>query len=1153
MLIDNSCEGLCMVNKLHQILSSDSNFYHVKIATGYWDLPGMKLIYDDLKAFLDRGGKLSLMIGQEPQLRSYQLRDDLTDEETRKFPDFYIKQDIDKLSDEYVDVARLLLDYCNTEDEEKSQVQVRVYGQNLEPKQFLHSKCYIFLANGDAVGIVGSSNFTQKGLEYNAELNYLESNPTIVSAVPNEFSHEKGHNHWFDEKWEKAEPWTGKFIMEILKESPVGKKAAKAIENSVDTDGVEPFTPYEQYIKLLQILFGDIVDKNIGEQIESYLPRDVMKLDYQIDAVKRCLSIMHTHGGFMLADVVGLGKTIVGILVAKRFLSIPDDEGREHKVLIVTPPAIRNSWIETIEDFDKDSDNKIKPFIDFVTTGSIGGMVSEEEDAEDDDNDSGEFESALQDKYYGLILIDESHKFRNNNTNMYKSLDDLIQKVGTETGVYPYIGLLSATPQNNRPDELKNQLYFFERNHICSTLKKADSGDIKNFFKKVSQEYAEVIGNKADISESERTRLLEEISKKIRDCVLCDILVRRTRTDVQKYYEEDIKNQGIVFPEICGPNSLEYQMDDELAQLFSDTMMAIAPTAEEKLQGIEYIQYYRYRAIENLISEKERNIYKGRGNRDVENVAEQLAKIMQNLLVKRLESSFSAFRKSLLNLLRYTENMQKMWDNDTIFICPQIDVNSELDIDAKTEKRGRKVTFNDCVEDIRKKIKKLTDEGRNTFGQNAEYTRNSFRKEYKQKLDEDFIIIKRLHERWALNTPDPKYDRFKEALDSELFRSDVNTSGKLVIFTEAIDTANAIERFVKSKKHRPLLITSKTRDEKAHVIKENFDANYKGEQKNDYDVIITTDVLAEGVNLHRANVILNYDTPWNSTRLMQRIGRVNRIGSCESKVHIFNFMPSAKGDEKIKLVRKAHTKLQSFHILFGEDSKIFSDDEKVMHYAIEKAIDGDESPMESYVYELKKYKEANPSRYQQIEEADTAWDIMAKNVGYAYFLVKAPMSARLAVRIETDTNKTDIISTVDLLEGTRPDIYATSIEHPDNWNKLNENAKRAYNQHFIRLNKSRVNDKRTKAAGIIHNLLNNAVISEESKTMLGNARRLIQNGSTDIIKKVIRIDEILNDKQRLFSLTTEDIDNILNDEISKLVSNVIRRQGEASIILGTIN
>ena len=135
----------------------------------------------------------------------------------------------------------------------------------------------------------------------------------------------------------------------------------------------------------------------------------------------------------------------------------------------------------------------------------------------------------------------------------------------------------------------------------------------------------------------------------------------------------------MVFPKIIGPNNLEYIMDNELAQLFSDTMTIIAPTAEDKLKTDEWLRYFRYRAIEYFTDFANENKYKGRGNRSVSDVAKQLATIMQILLVKRLESSFTAFTQSLLNLRRYTENMIKMWENDTIFVCPQIDVNKELD------------------------------------------------------------------------------------------------------------------------------------------------------------------------------------------------------------------------------------------------------------------------------------------------------------------------------------------------------------------------------------------------------------------------------------------------------------------------------------------
>ena len=1145
-LIDNSSDALSMQQYLKRCILAEG-VDKIQIATGYWDIPGMTLVLNELKSFLEREEtSFELLIGKDPYVYTSMIKNPKYKDAT--YPYDFIRTDIHDLEikEEYEDVIKLLLKYGGS-----SKIQIRIYTKNLkEEDEFLHSKCYIFSGSSHSFGIVGSSNFTKKGLLGNAELNYLETDPARITARPTHGSNAKGHICWFEEKWKLSKEWTQEFLEQIIKKSP--------IYIDIQKNTAQEFTPYEQYIKLLQLQFGDVVDKNLGQEIESYLPPKVHKLDYQIEAVKRCISIMHEHGGFMLADVVGLGKTIIGTLIIKRFLSLPENDGRERKVLIITPPAIQSGWKKTIAMFDKDSDEKIAPYIDFITTGRIANVTEEDdwEENDDDSADSGEFVGTLQDKNYGFIVIDESHKFRNSTTFMYRSLDELIIKIGSNTGVYPYIGLLSATPQNNRPNDLKNQIYLFERNRNDSTLKKAESGNIEKFFADVNREYDLLINNRSNITEEERKQRLEAVSKKLRDCVLSDILERRTRTDVEKYYKEDMESQGLVFPKIVGPNTLKYIMDDELAQLFSDTMTIIAPNQNERLLTNEWLKYSRYRAIEYFVDPANEQKHTGRGNRGVNDVARQMATIMQILLVKRLESSFTAFTQSLFNLRRYTENMIRMWENNTIFVCPQINVNQELDYEAKTKKRGGKVSFNDCVEEIRVKIQKLTNQGRNERGQNAEYKRNDFKEEYYSQLKEDYNLISNLCDRWAKNSQDPKFDAFKENIKPELFNPEKNTSGKLVIFSEAIDTVQALARAVKAKGYKPLVIIAANRDEMEKTIEENFDANYEGEWKDEYNVIITTEVLAEGVNLHRANVILNYDTPWNSTRLMQRIGRVNRIGSKEPFVYVYNFMPSAEGDAQIELVRKAHTKLQSFHILFGEDSKIFSDEESVVHYDIAKAIEGEESPMQQYVYELKQYKETHPERYKQIEQTNEGWEMAQAINGTAYFIVKAPRSAKLAISIHTaqdSQSKAQIISLLELLEAMRVDESAQRIALPDNWQQLSVDAIKTYNQYFVHINRSRAGDKRTQALQIIVKLYNNDTISEKSKELLKNTRKLVDKGSLDIIKKILAIGQELEEKNsRLFIIEQQDIDEILEREIGKLVTNVESKQGEASIILATI-
>ena len=194
------------------------------------------MLYTEFKAFFERGGELQLLIGKEPQLRSYQLRS--LEEHEEKFPDFYIKRDIDRLTEDYKPSVQMLLDYTDTENEENSQIRIHIYGQDGSKEQFLHAKCYIAYYKDnegnptEAFGIIGSSNFTEKGLQDNAELNYLETQPLIV-ALPISVGNSKSHLVWFKEMWEKSVPWTGRFIQDILKPSTIGSRIrARAIKNN---------------------------------------------------------------------------------------------------------------------------------------------------------------------------------------------------------------------------------------------------------------------------------------------------------------------------------------------------------------------------------------------------------------------------------------------------------------------------------------------------------------------------------------------------------------------------------------------------------------------------------------------------------------------------------------------------------------------------------------------------------------------------------------------------------------------------------------------------------------------------------------------------------------------------------------------------------
>ena len=1145
MLIDNSCDELSLQNKLREIISSETKYNHIKIATGYWDLKGMKLIYDELKAFLERDGHVEIMIGEEPTIHNYQLRSDLNDEEKRNFPDFNIKYDVDKLDDEYIDIASLLLKYCNIDDENNSQIQVRVYGQNKEPKQFLHAKCYIFLAQGKSLGIIGSSNFTGNGLTTNAELNYLESHSEIVTAEPNEYSKIKGHKRWFDEKWEEAEAWTGKFIMDILLKSPVGKKAAAAKEREGNDNLADiQLTPYELYIKFLQTRFGDIVDVDTSKKIENYLPTRYTALQYQIEAVTQCYNIMQKHNGFMLADVVGLGKTVVGAMLIKHFLSLPDKDSREHKVLIVTPPAIKKGWEDTIADFDKDSNDKIGPHITFITTGSIGNLVDDEEDIDYD----GDFNEEIEQVNYGLILVDESHKFRNSETKMYKKLDKLIGDISL-VAPQPYVGLLSATPQNNAPNDLRNQLYLFERNHNASTLDSA-ARNLEHFFAGISLQYKGVMkgtdkdpvnGEVVILSPEERKEKLKKISTKIRKEVLDHILVRRTRTDVKMYDENTL-----VFPDVVPPIALEYQLNKELAELFKDTMECIAPDIEDgELFPTNALGYYRYRAIQYLNKDENKERYRGKGSLDTDRIANQLATIMRILLVKRLESSKDAFTTSLSNLLQYTNNMIKMWENGIIFICPKIDVNKEFE---------EQNDWNVIANNIRAKIEKLTKNGRNDKQSNAEYVIGDFKEEFIRLLRHDRDILQSLVNRWNATKSDPKKTRFRKELRHILPESE--PTKKLVIFTESADTLESIAEVVEEEIGMPLCITAKNLKEKQQDIRENFDANYgkkEGEtQKDDYQVIISTDVLAEGVNLHRAYTIINYDTPWNSTKLMQRIGRVNRIGSESDCIYIYNFMPCDEGNKRIKLFERAFTKLQSFHTLFGEDAQVFSTAEEVTHYDqdFSKLINGEESPMMKYLSILREYKKANPLRYEVIAKKETGLEVATTGEHKeSLFVIRNKKTSGMYVATDENGNR-KMISIEDMLDRFNPGISTIKVDLPEGIEDIKRRAIRTFTLEFDSLRLSRAQNKQNEARNTIVAITDKYHLSPNVKDLLSQARDLVDHGNVDICNSIMKIGRYLNvENPGLFPLSDSEIEDYIQSKLQNLDQRLQDEVGKGEVYM----
>ena len=1123
-LIDNS-ENLKMADTLKKCISND-NCKVIKIATGYWDIPGIMLVEEELRQFLEKdGSELQLLIGTDPIVRAYQQ------ESVKKgrFPEDYIKTDINdlKLKEEYMGSVALLQKYCHAEESE-SKIKIRVYRTNEEgDAQFLHAKCYIFLGDDEATkGIIGSSNFTGKGLTGNLELNYLENNSMIVTAVPNKFSKAKGHSCWFDELWNISKPWNRLFLEEVLNPSPIGIAVKKQKEEKERT-----LSPYETYIKYLQTQFVDITDASLDAILKSYLPKKIQSLQYQLDAAKQCLSVMKKHNGFILGDVVGLGKTVVGLLVIKQFIAEAASLDHSQHVLIITPPAIRKSWEDTIAEFDKDKDegNKIKGFIDFVTTGSVASFGEEADENEDGD----EFENDFNHHDYGLIIVDESHNFRNSDTQKYKALDKLIDDITTTMLVQPYVGLLSATPMNNRPADLKNQIYLFQRQPNHSDITGVPDGKLDAFFGEMCKIYD---ANIKISNTDEGKAALAEMSDRIRRQVLDHILVRRTRTDIKKHYEND--SEQLHFPEVCGPHKLSYEMDEELAQLFQDTIHAIAPEEDDDTT----IGFYRYCAIGMFKNEEHKKLYEKR-NLTVESTMKRLQKIMRILLVKRLESSKTAFKASLNNLRHYTQNMLDMLDKDQVFVCPDIDVNGEF---AKANYNFAKATA--AIEE--KRIKK--------GGNNLCFSASDFNDDYKTKLENDRKIIDSLYERWSANEDDPKMDAFVESLDSVLFNPQTNTSGKLVIFTESVDTQNAIAKKA-GKKHKVLQVSAANRNELQDTIKANFDAN-ASEQRDDYDIIVTTEVLAEGVNLHRANVILNYDTPWNATRLMQRIGRVNRIGSDAKEVRVYNFFPTNESNGVIHLIENAFAKIQSFHHMLGEDSKVFSEREEIPELEFHKYVDGEESELGKYIKELREYQKSNPERYAFIAA------LPCENLGGTITTANPPRVASVLIYqkrkgftpVEVDEDdRTHIISHLEMMQMMKCEPSATYAAPSMFTKHIQQLATDCYLTDSSRSLTSDNADKMiTKALDIINKLKDNPDIyehlSKDSQRALKNAKLAVKKKNSTVIRSILQFakEHSLN-QQSLFGIDY-DINSWLGGTFAQIVKSNKTEYGPVSVAMTTI-
>ena len=465
--------------------------------------------------------------------------------------------------------------------------------------------------------------------------------------------------------------------------------------------------------------------------------------------------------------------------------------------------------------------------------------------------------------------------------------------------------------------------------------------------------------------------------------------------------------------------------------------------------------------------------------------------------------------------------MLRMWEANKIFICPDIDVNRELSDDAIKKNGGFKQCLLVIAEKARKANKRNSGDEKN--GPNQEYKQKDFLDTYIQKLKNDMRLIEELCSKWDKQTDDPKIERFIRIFDKEFFDKQKNPFQKLIIFTECIATQQALVKKLNNfaEEFKVLSITASNRDKMKDVIAANFDANYKGAQKDDYQILVTTDVLAEGVNLHRANSIVNYDSPWNATRLMQRLGRINRIGSEADEIWHYNFYPSTLGDNQINLKNRTYVKLQSFHELFGEDSQIYSIEEVVKNFGQLEFVhnfEEPESPLMPFITELRNFKEQHSDKYNEIKAITKLVTSCVKDENKRAFShvkeIEKNNSPKTKLYISNQNRETKQIGQLEFFEALKPLIQSDAAS-----TAINRDTVRAYQKSIMecyekdkqraalimRGRKSKHNKEITQARRKMQELYT-SINSAELRAMLDVISEALMHHNLALAKKVLKMD-----------------------------------------------
>lgn len=652
-------------------------------------------------------------------------------------------------------------------------------------------------------------------------------------------------------------------------------------------------TPYELYLKFLYEYFKEKISVDKEKLSKKYIPINFKELEYQNEAVKDAMAKLEAYGGVFISDVVGLGKTFISALLANEL---------DGYTLVIAPPVLLDeenpgSWRNVFSDF--------KIAADYESIGKLEKIIR---------RGTGKYKN---------VIIDEAHRFRSESNITYELLAQICRG--------KRVILVSATPLNNTPSDILSQIKLFQkgRNSTIPNVKNLDA-----FFKSLENKLK---GLDRQTNKEEYLSIIRDNAKQIRDKILKYLMVRRTRYEVTQYFSEDLKKQKLKFPDVEDPKPVLYQFDEKINSAFDYTINElINPT----FSYARYSPLLYYRGKEKLTQIQKLS-------------QENLRSLMKILLIKRLESSFFAFKNSLHNFIESYKAFIKAFDNGngSVFI---------------SKKYIGKI-FEFLEDEDYDKIAKLIEDDKAD-----EYKAADFSPDLIKYLEADLETLRGIQSLWNDINTDPKLDELIHLLKTDSVLKD----SKLIIFTESKDTAEYLERELQKKFGKVVIaFTGQTKANVKNIIINNFDAKVR-KPKNDIKILISTEVLSEGVNLHQSNIVINYDIPWNPTRLIQRVGRVNRVDTKFDKIHTYNFFPTIKSNDQIKLKEAAEAKIHAFIEMLGNDARLLTEGEEIKSHDLfqrltsKKTITGEGEEVDSelkYLEIIRDIRDKNVDLFSKIK------------------------------------------------------------------------------------------------------------------------------------------------------------------------------------------